>query len=214
MPTPPPPFLAIEGNIGAGKTTLARALAERFDRRLILEEFSDNPFLPPFYREPERYALPVELFFMAERHKQFAAELAQSELFAGGVVSDYFFEKTLLFARNSLKSDEYRLFNRLFRIMDAGFPKPDLIVYLHRPVAALQQNIHKRGRAFETEIADAYLESVERAYFDYFRTGCTSPVLVLELGNLDFVARPELVAAMATELSPGLPKGMHYRKLS
>ena len=182
-----PPFTVIEGNIGAGKTTLAERLAAQFQRRLILEQFTDNPFLPLFYKDPARYAFPVELFFMAERHKQLEAELAHRELFTqAGTVADYLFVKTLLFARNSLTDQEFRLFNRLFGVMDAGFPDPDLIVYLHRPVAALQRNIRARGRSFETDIADTYLESVQAAYFRYFRTVPHLPVVILDLGYIDF----------------------------
>lgn len=180
------PFIVIEGNIGAGKTTLATMLAEADNRRLILEAFSDNPFLPLFYREPERYAFPVEVFFMAERHRQLEAELTNRELFTEGTIADYLFVKTLLFARNSLGEQEYRLFTRLFRALDTQFPDPDLIVYLHRPVAQLQTNIRRRGRAYEQSITDDYLLGVQRAYFEYFRTVRDTPVLVLDVGDRDF----------------------------
>ena len=201
-------FLTIEGNIGAGKTTLATRLAADLNRRLILEEFSDNPFLPPFYREPERYAFPVELFFMAERHKQLQAELAQGNLFTDGVVADYLFVKTLLFARNTLADEEFRLFSRLFSVMDAGFPPPDLIVYLDRPVSALQNNIAKRGRAYEQEMKDGYLSSVRQAYFSYFRTQKERPVLVLELGELDFVAEEAVYERMKELIGAEYPVGV------
>ncbi|WP_420460204.1 deoxynucleoside kinase [Neolewinella sp.] len=182
-----PPFTVIEGNIGAGKTTLAERLAVQFGRRLILEQFTDNPFLPLFYKDSARYAFPVELFFMAERHKQLEAELAHRELFTqAGTVADYLFVKTLLFARNNLSEQEFRLFNRLFTVMDAGFPDPDLVVYLHRPVAALQANIRRRGRPFEVGITDAYLASVQSAYFRYFRSVPHLPVVVLDVGDTDF----------------------------
>ena len=118
-------FLIIEGNIGAGKTTLSQMLAEDFGFKLLLEEFADNPFLPHFYQNPDRYAFPVELFFMTERHKQLQQELAQRDLFQEGIVADYIFYKTLLFARNNLNTEEYRLFQRLFNILNAAFPKPD-----------------------------------------------------------------------------------------
>ena len=187
-----PPFTVIEGNIGAGKTTLAERLAAQFGRRLILEQFTDNPFLPLFYKDPARYAFPVELFFMAERHKQLEAELAHRELFTqAGTVADYLFIKTLLFARNSLAEQEFRLFNRLFSVMDAGFPDPDLVVYLHRPVAALQRNIRRRGREFETDIKEDYLASVQSAYFRYFRSVPHLPVVVIDVGDTDFM-QPEV----------------------
>jgi deoxyadenosine/deoxycytidine kinase len=203
-----PNFIAIEGNIGAGKTTLANRLATDFNRRLILEEFSDNPFLPPFYREPERYAFPVELFFMAERHKQLQAELAQTDLFTNGVIADYIFVKTLLFARNTLPAEEFRLFSRLFKAMDAGFPNPDLIVYLHRPVEALQANIAKRGREYEQEMKDEYLKSVQDAYFNYFGSQKEIPVLVLDLGDQNFaedeVVFQRMVEAIGREWRVGM----------
>ena len=182
-----PNFIAIEGNIGAGKTTFATRLAEETNRRLILESFADNPFLPPFYEQPERYALPVELFFMTERHKQLTAELARADLFTNGIVADYLFVKTLLFARNTLTEDEYRLFSRIFKTMDAGFPDPDLIVYLHRPLGVLQQNIAKRGRTYEQGMEASYLASVERAYINYFNVQKEVPVLILDLGKQNFV---------------------------
>ncbi|WP_116105438.1 deoxynucleoside kinase [Lewinella sp. IMCC34191] len=203
-----PSYVVIEGNIGAGKTTLARMLAERFNHRLVLEEFSDNPFLPLFYREPERYAFPVELFFMAERHKQLQAELSNPELFSQGTVADYLFIKTMLFARNSLNEQEFRLFTRLFRALDVAFPKPDLIVYLHRPVEALQANIRRRGREYEQDIGDAYLKSVQQVYLDYLRTVKETPVLLFELGEENF-AEDELlferiIAAMTGTVKRGL----------
>jgi deoxyadenosine/deoxycytidine kinase len=203
-----PNFIAIEGNIGAGKTTLATRLAADQNRRLILEEFSDNPFLPPFYREPERYAFPVELFFMAERHKQLQSELAQTDLFTNGVIADYIFIKTLLFARNTLPDEEFRLFSRLFKVMDAGFPSPELIVYLHRPVKALQANIAKRGRDYEQEIKDEYLANVQSAYFNYFGSQKEQAVLVLELGEKNFAEDEELYQQIVALINGQYPVGM------
>ena len=203
-----PPFLVIEGNIGAGKTTLATRLSGQFNRRLILEEFDDNPFLPLFYREPDRYAFPVELFFMAERHKQLQTELANRDLFTQGTIADYLFIKTLLFARNSLTEQEFQLFGRLFRAMDANFPKPDLIVYLRRPIEALQENIARRGRSYEGNIQNDYLVSVERAYLSYFSTLKDVPVVVLDVGSTDFEASEpayrEIVELLTADYAPGV----------
>lgn len=203
-----PTFIAIEGNIGAGKTTLCTRIATEHNRRLILEEFSDNPFLPPFYREPERYAFPVELFFMAERHKQLQNELAQTDLFSNGVVADYIFVKTLLFARNTLPEEEFRLFSRLFKAMDAGFPSPELIVYIHRPVEALQANITKRGREYEQEMKDDYLTSVQQAYLSYFGTQREVPVLILDLHDLNFEEDEAVYARMLAAMEKTYPIGV------
>ena len=134
-------FIAIEGNIGAGKTTLCKMIQRDFNCQLILEQFTDNPFLPFFYEDPERYAFQVELFFMSERHKQLQTELGQNELFSDFKISDYYFIKTLLFASNNLKGEEYRLFARLFNVLNTTFPEPDLLVYLYRSVDNLLANI-------------------------------------------------------------------------
>ncbi|MFQ5448467.1 MAG: deoxynucleoside kinase [Saprospiraceae bacterium] len=179
-------FIAIEGNIGAGKTTLCKMMEEDFGCRLILEQFTDNPFLPYFYENPERYAFPVELFFMTERHKQLQELLPQRELFPELVVSDYFFIKTLLFAKNNLHGDEYHLFQRLFHSLNATSPKPDLLVYLHRSVDDLVANIRQRGRDIEKNIQPAYLQSLQDAYFSYFKTEKNISILVLEVTGTDF----------------------------
>ncbi|MCB0635439.1 MAG: deoxynucleoside kinase [Lewinella sp.] len=206
-------FIAIEGNIGAGKTTLSRMLAEAYGRRLILEQFSDNPFLPYFYENPERYAFTVELFFMTERHKQLQEELSQSQLFHEGIITDYFFLKTLLFAKNNLKDDEYRLFQRLFHILNANFPKPDLLVYLHRPVDGLLANIRKRGRGMEQRIAPDYLAQIQQAYFEFFRTTPGLPVLIIDLEDADFVAYPEHYEAIRELLHHEYSPELHRVKI-
>ncbi len=182
----PCPFIVVEGNIGAGKTTLCQMLARDFGCRLILEQFAENPFLPYFYHNPERYAFPVELFFMTERHKQLQEELQQPSLFQEYIVADYFFLKTLLFAKNNLAEEEYRLFQRLFSVLNAAFPKPDLLVYLHRPVEALLHNIRKRGRAYEQDISAEYLGQIQQVYFDFFKSEPPFPILILDVEHADF----------------------------
>ncbi len=184
--TLPYDFIAIEGNIGAGKTTLCQMIAQDFGCRLVLEQFAENPFLPFFYDNPERYAFPVELFFMTERHKQLQEELAQQSLFQQSVIADYYFVKTLLFARNNLNEEEYRLFQQLFHILNASSPKPALLVYLHRSVPNLLENIQKRGRAFEKDITAAYLMQIQQAYFDFFKTETNLPILILDIEKADF----------------------------
>ena len=180
-------FITIEGNIGAGKTTLTRMLSDDFNYKLILEEFSDNPFLPFFYNNPDRYAFPVELFFMTERHKQLQVELAQQDIFQQSVISDYFFLKTLLFAKNNLNGEEYRLFRRLFDVLNMSFSKPDLLVYLHRPVPHLLKNIKNRGREYEQDIKSNYLQDIQNAYFAFFKTEVTFPILLINLDDADFM---------------------------
>ena len=179
--------IAIEGNIGSGKTTLATMLANDIDARLVLEQFADNPFLPKFYSDPEKHAFPLELFFMAERYHQLK-NLKEQDLFKPQIVSDYFFMKSKLFAQNNLKKDEMQLFIRLFDIMLSSLSKPDLLVYLYSDVERLQQNIKNRGRDFEQNISDEYLQNIQDKYLDFLRKQSDFPVLLLDVTNVDFVA--------------------------
>ena len=179
--------IAIEGNIGSGKTTLATMLANDMDARLVLEQFADNPFLPKFYSDPEKHAFPLELFFMAERYHQLK-NLKEQDLFKPQIVSDYFFVKSKLFAQNNLKKDEMQLFNRLFDIMLSSLSKPDLLVYLYSDVERLQQNIKNRGRDFEQIITDEYLQNIQDKYLDFLRKQSDFPVLLIDVSNVDFVA--------------------------
>jgi deoxyguanosine kinase len=201
-------FIAIEGNIGAGKTTLCNMLAQDFGCALVLEQFTDNPFLPPFYEQPERYAFPVELFFMTERHKQLLEHFSQPDLFRTLTVADYFFVKTLLFAKNNLSEEEFRLFQRLFGVLNATFPKPELLVYLHRPVEVLVAQIQKRGRDIERNISAVYLEEIQNAYFEYLKTETETPVIILDLQDADFQQDAsvfqKLVKLLQAEHTPGL----------
>ena len=146
-------FITIEGNIGAGKTTLAHLLSRHFNARLILEEFADNPFLPKFYENPSQYAFPLELFFMAERFKQLKDLLMQKDLFQSVSISDYLFTKCLLFAKINLPEDEFRLYQRLYEIIHQQLIQPDLLIYLHAPVSKLKENIRKRNRSYEKILA-------------------------------------------------------------
>lgn len=201
-------FIAIEGNIGAGKTTLCRMLERDFNVDLILEQFTDNPFLPQFYKDPKRYGFPVELFFMTERYKQLSTHFSRPDLFKPQTVADYFFIKTLLFAGRNLEEDEYRLFYKLFSILNKEFPDPDIIFYLHRPVDVLLRQIQLRSRRMETGITAEYLTGIQDAYMNYFRSVDSFPVVILELGDRDFVRHAADYRLVLDQLSrtyrPGL----------
>ena len=179
-------FITIEGNIGAGKTTLAHLLARHFDARLILEQFADNPFLPKFYENPAQYAFPLELFFMAERYKQLKELVYTGDLFQTITISDYLFTKCLLFARVNLPEQEYKLYTKLFEIMAAQLVQPELLIYLHAPVAKLQTNIRKRNRSYEQAIPDDYLLKIQETYTQYIRQHNIRTILV-DVSNADFL---------------------------
>ncbi len=185
------PYLVIEGNIGVGKTSLAKRIARDHGARLILEQFEDNPFLAKFYADPERYAFPLEMSFLAERYNQLKMELAHPDLFSTFTVADYYFSKSLIFARNTLEKDEYRLYRKIYNIIYSSLPRPDLYVYLHASVERLLQNIRKRGRAYERHITPEYLEKIQKGYFEYFRYEKDMRILVLDVNRIDFVANEE-----------------------
>ena len=207
------PYIAIEGNIGAGKTTLSKLISEKFNYRLILEQFTDNPFLPLFYKDPERYAFQVELFFMIERYKQLQTCFASQDLFQQNTVADYFFIKTLLFANNNLLEEEKRLFHQLFDTLNVQFPNPDLLIYLHRPIGELQYYIQKRGRTMENTIESVYLEKVQKAYFSFFKTKPNFPVLVIELEGTDFVKTPAAFDKIIDLIKEDYEAKVHYLKI-
>jgi deoxyadenosine/deoxycytidine kinase len=184
-------FLVIEGNIGAGKTTLAARLSKELNAKLVLEQFADNPFLPKFYADQEKYSFPLELAFLADRYNQIKKEVLQPELFQSMLISDYYFTKSAIFARNTLQDDEYRLFRRLFDIVFESLPKPDLYVYLHLNIENLLRNIKKRGRDYEQQMQPEYLEKIQTGYFDYFRQSAQFPVLIIDTNRIDFVNNPE-----------------------
>ena len=158
------PYIAIEGTIGAGKTSLSKRLTADWDARLILEEFADNPFLPKFYEQPDRYAFPLELSFLSERFAQLKKEMQHIDMFAPHVVADYMIHKCQIFAQNNLQPDEYELFLKVFQMVEPNLPKPDLLVYLYLPVEQLLKNIHQRGRAYEQKISAEYLDNIQKQY--------------------------------------------------
>jgi deoxyadenosine/deoxycytidine kinase len=180
-------YLVIEGNIGAGKTTLAQMIGEKFQAKLVLEQFADNPFLPKFYENQQQYSFPLEMAFLAERYNQLNRELSHFDLFSPFTVSDYFFMKSLIFAQNTLQPDEYNLYRQFFTIIYDKMPKPDLYVYLHKDADQLLENIAMRGRNYETFITREYLEKITQGYFSYFRQQLDFPILILDTNGIDFV---------------------------
>lgn len=205
-------YIAVEGNIGAGKTTLAKLLAEHYNARLVLEEFADNNFLPKFYAEPERYAFPLELSFLADRYKQLKNLLAMQDMFQQTVVSDYVFAKSKLFARTNLKEEEYDLFQRLFDIIDLHLPPPDVLIYLHAPVQRLQQNIHLRGRSYEQSIPDEYLDRVQHIYQQYLRQDLC-PTVIIDMNEADFISGTDHLSKLIHFLEQGYEFRTHYLSL-
>lgn len=205
-------FICIEGNIGAGKTSLAQRISADFNARLVLEEFANNPFLPKFYKEPSKYAFPLELFFMAERYKQIKA-INEQELFTEFTVSDYYFVKSRLFAQNNLSADELQLFYRLFDIMLSSLPKPDLLIYLYADIPTLQKNIKKRARTYEQDISDEYLLNIQEKYLDFFRKQNDFPVLILDISNADFVQNKSEYQKIVFALKKQYAVGVHQLNL-
>ncbi|HKK62802.1 MAG TPA: deoxynucleoside kinase [Bacteroidales bacterium] len=180
-------YLVIEGNIGVGKTSLAKSLANDTNARLILEQFEENPFLPLFYQNKDKYAFPVELTFLADRYQQLNNQIAPQELFQEKTISDYYFMKSLLFSRETLKKNEYSLYRRLFDIIQQQIPKPDLYVYLHAHTDKLLANISRRGREYEKNLTTVYLEKIQNGYFEYFKSNPDMTFVVIDVNEVDFV---------------------------
>lgn len=205
-------FITIEGNIGAGKTTLAHLLSKHFNARLILEAFADNPFLPKFYENPQQFAFPLELFFMAERYKQLKELVQQKDMFQSVTISDYLFTKCLLFAKINLPNDEFRLYQRLFEIIHQQLIQPDILIYLHAPVQKLQQNIRKRNRSYEQNIPDEYLFSIQETYTHYIRQH-NIKTLFIDAGNADFLGNEKHFQAVVDALDQDYETGQHFISL-
>lgn len=191
MPDLPYQYIAIEGNIGAGKTSLAKLLAEELGGRIVLEQFEENPFLPMFYENPARTAFPLELFFMTDRYKQLQQHFSRPELFSNLTFADFSFVKSLIFSRQNLNDEEYRIFQQLYQVLQQNLPKPDLMLYVHRPIEDLMDHIDRRGRSFEKGLTEDYLIKITRAYYEYFKTEESIPILLLNAAEIDFVERPE-----------------------
>lgn len=184
-------YVAFEGNIGAGKTTLATKISEDFNAKTVLERFADNPFLPKFYKDQNRYAFPLEMSFLADRYQQLSDDLAQFDLFKDFLVADYHIFKSLIFAKITLAEDEYRLYRNLFDIIYREMPKPDLYIYLYQNSERLLQNIKKRGRSYEQKIPAEYLDKINSGYLDYIKSQTDLNVLVIDVSDRDFVKNQE-----------------------
>ena len=180
-------FLVIEGNIGAGKTTLAEMISKDYNAQLVTENFAENPFLEKFYSNPESFAFTLEMSFMAERYSQLMNELQNRDLFKDFAVADYYFMKSLIFASVTLSDDEYALYRKFFNIIYYRMPRPDLYVFLYKETPNLQRLIKKRGREYEQLIEDSYLDKITKAYFNYFKQQSEFPVVIIDTNNIDFV---------------------------
>lgn len=202
-------FITIEGNIGAGKTTLAHLLAKHYQARFIAEEFAENPFLSKFYENPHQYAFPVELFFLAERYKQLKELVQTKDLFNTITISDYLFTKSLLFAKVTLPEEEFRLYQKLFDIIHAQLTQPDILIYLHAPVNKLQKNIRKRNRPYEQGIKDEYLFNIQQTYTQYIKQH-NIKTLIIDASNADFLSNDKHLKVITDALEKDYTDGQHY----
>ncbi|MCF6297324.1 MAG: 2-amino-4-hydroxy-6-hydroxymethyldihydropteridine diphosphokinase [Flavobacteriaceae bacterium] len=180
-------YIAIEGNIGSGKTSLAKKIGNDFNAKLVLERFADNPFLPKFYDDKDRYAFTLEMSFLADRYHQLTDGLAQFDLFKNFIVSDYFIFKSLIFAQVTLPSEEYNLYRKMFDIMYKEISKPDIYVYLYQNTERLLENIKKRGRSYEQNIQPEYLDQIHKGYLNFIKTRAHLNTLIIDVSELDFV---------------------------
>ena len=205
-------FITIEGNIGAGKTTLAHLLSKHFNARLILEEFAENPFLPKFYENKQQYAFPLELFFMAERYKQLKELLQTKDLFHNITISDYLFTKCLLFAKINLPEQEFLLYQKLFDIINPQLIQPDLLIYLHAPISKLKENIKKRNRSYEQSISSDYLFSLQETYTEFIRQHQVK-TLFIDVSDADFLGNEKHFQTLLDALDKDYENGQNFLTL-
>ncbi|HLX38820.1 MAG TPA: deoxynucleoside kinase, partial [Candidatus Binataceae bacterium] len=203
------PYIALEGPIGVGKTSLAQALAQKLNARLLLEEGEQNPFLPRFYEDPEKYAIPVQLYFLLTRYNQ-QRELTQQPLLEQATVADYLFAKDRIFANLNLAPDELVLYEQVYKLLDAKMAKPDLVVYLLANVEVLAERLRRRNRDFERDISYEYLERVSTAYRDFFFYYDEAPLLVVDTSQIDFVNNPNDLADLIREIDRAGQGTQHY----
>jgi deoxyguanosine kinase len=205
-------FITIEGNIGAGKTTLAHLLSKHYNARLILEEFAENPFLPKFYENRQQYAFPLELFFMAERYKQLKELLQTKDMFQHLTISDYLFTKCLLFAKVNLHEQEFLLYQKLFEIINPQLIQPDLLIFLQAPIFKLKENIKKRNRSYEQSIECDYLFSLQETYSEYIRQH-NIKTLFIDVSNADFLGNEKHLQAVVEALDKDYENEQNYLTL-
>ena len=205
-------FIAVEGNIGAGKTTLSQLLSQHYNAKLMLEEFAENPFLTKFYENPKQYAFPLELFFLAERFKQQQDLIKTADLFQSVTISDYLFTKCLLFAKVNLPEEEYRLYQKMFDVFQQQLTTPDVLIYLHAPVNKLQSNIKNRNRKFEQSIPDEYLFKLQETYTSYIKQHNIKTIFV-DASNADFLYNEAHFKLITDALEKDLEEGQHFINL-
>lgn len=202
-------FITIEGNIGAGKTTLSNLLQKHFDANLILEQFAENPFLPKFYQDRDKYSFPLELSFLADRYRQLKEMLNTRDLFNQYLISDYLFIKSKLFAKINLPVDEYKLYETLFDIIYPNLPEPDLLIYLHAPLDKLKENIRRRNRDYEQDMDEDYLIELQNAYLQLIKTD-KFRTLIIDTTQTDFLNNPDHFQQLLTHLEKDYEIGRHF----
>lgn len=203
-------YVAIEGNIGAGKTTVSELLSTDLGAKLILEEFEENPFLPLFYKDPDRYAFQVELSFLAQRFEQVQRELLVTDLFFNGFISDYILQKCSIFAKHNIGGESLKLYHTLYKIINGALPQPDLVIYIHRELDVLMSNIAQRGRPYEAHVTAEYLKGIQDGYLNFFKQCQVFPIVVLDAGETDFTQNEHAYCKVKDLLSCKFQKGLQY----
>ena len=202
-------YIVIEGNIGAGKTSLATMISEQYNAKLILEQFEENSFLPKFYKDPAKYAFPLELSFLASRYQQLKEQLIARDLFKNFVIADYFIDKSLIFAHKNLPNDEFSLYSKLFHIINQSLPKPELLVYLYVNIDRLKTNIKHRGRSYEQDIKPEYLNKIQDGYFEYIKLLTETRILIVDTNDIDFVNNQKDYENITNIIFKEYSKGIH-----
>jgi deoxyadenosine/deoxycytidine kinase len=204
-----PRYIAIEGPIGVGKSSLAKILAQKYASRLVKEEVAGNPFLERFYENPRKFAFQTQLFFLLSRYRQ-QRELAQGDLFEGGLVCDYILAKDKIFALINLEDDEVSLYESIYKLLVPTLPKPDLVIYLQARPEVLLSRVRKRGIAYERNISLDYLRTLSDAYNEYFFHYNETPLLVVNTSEIDFVESPRDLEHLVREVKSVKRGTQHY----